>query len=123
MSFESLYAEIEEYRERPAGWDFESDLKTSPICLNYLKQFCQLLPLNIVKPHLAIGTGEEVGVYFDLGEKYFIVNFFATKGGFASGFFTHGETLVRFDYIPATPEGFKEFLLPFVEKFQCNHCK
>ena len=118
-----MYAEIEEFRKHPAGWDFKSDLKTNPICLNYLKQFCQLLLSNITEPHLAIRTGEETGIYFDLGEKYFIVNFFATKGGFAAGFFTYGETLVRLDYIPATPEGFKEFLLPFVEKFQCSYCE
>lgn len=79
-----LLAAVEEYYTLPAGWDNESNEKTSPACLDRLKDFVHHLANNhdLLLPEESMGTGDEVALYWDVLEGdeensfYYIIHFY-----------------------------------------------
>lgn len=72
---EALLNEINEYYDLPAGWDNESSEKTNVVCLNYAKEFVNLLSFRHTIPKFSAGTGEEVALYWEHKNFYLIIHF------------------------------------------------
>ena len=77
LTISKLLAEIDEYSRLPAGWDGESDVKTNQICLDMAKRFAKLLRPEHILPEVSAATGEEVALYWQDNQFYFIIHFFA----------------------------------------------
>ena len=73
---EQLLSEIDEYYDLPEGWDNELEEKTNPTCLSLAKKFvCLLQPVHKI-PEFSAATGEEVALYWQEENFYFIIHFF-----------------------------------------------
>lgn len=71
-----LLSEIDEYYDLPEGWDNESEEKTNSVCLDLAKKFVHLLRPTHKMPDFSAATGEEVALYWQEENFYFIIHFF-----------------------------------------------
>lgn len=87
-NIDRLASIIEEYYELPAGWDNETKEKTCSKCLDRAREFLYSLNESNILPEESIGSGEEVALFWDKNDLYFIIHFYPDNLRF---YFTKGE--------------------------------